>query len=72
MIKDIKTLKEFEDNLLRKESLSYDEALGIFEALWQEAMAFGAIPSKDPLAGIENKIKLAKILNSCSKDSLKR
>ena len=69
MIKDIKTLKEFEDNLLRQESLTYDEALTVFEALWQEAVALSILPSKDPLEGIDNKINLAKILNSCSKNS---
>lgn len=69
MIRDNKILKEFEDDLARKERLSYERALGIFEALWQEAVDLGVLPLKDPMEGIEVKIKLARILNSCSRKS---
>jgi len=41
----------------------------IFTSLWQEAKDLGVLPGKDPLAGIEVKIRLAKVLNSCSKKS---
>ncbi len=69
MIKDERLLSEFEIEELRKERLSYKEALKIFEALWQEGVSLGVLPMKDPMEGIEDDINLARILNSCSKDS---
>jgi hypothetical protein len=69
MIKDTKILRKFENNLLRNEQLSYSEALKIFEALWNEAVTLGVLPSKNPLDGIDVKIKITEILNSCSKNS---
>ena len=69
MIRDTKLLQKFENNLLKKELISYNDSLKIFEALWHEANTLGILPSKDPLDGIEVKIKIAKILNSCSKNS---
>jgi adenine specific DNA methylase Mod len=68
MIKDTKLLQKFENNLLKNEPLSYKDALKIFEALWHEANSLGILPSKDPMGEIEVKIKMAKILNSCSKN----
>ncbi|MFZ3072791.1 MAG: hypothetical protein WA162_06085 [Thermodesulfobacteriota bacterium] len=52
--------------------MPYHKAMGIFEGLWNEAVALGVLPSKDPLEGIEVDIKVAKILNSCSKNSSQR
>lgn len=72
MIKDTKLLKKFEDNLIKKEKLSYYDALRIFEMMWQEAHTLGILPPSDPLDGIETKIKISKILNLCSKNSLQK
>ena len=69
MVKDAKMLAEFEERELKKERLSYSQALKIFEAMWQEGLALGALPLKDPLEGIEAKISLARILNLCLKSS---
>jgi len=41
----------------------------MFSSLWQEGKELGVISGKDPLAGIEVDIRLAKVLNSCSKKS---
>lgn len=65
MIGDARFLSEFEDNELKKEKLSYMDALKIFEAMWQEGVSFGVLPLKDPLEDIEADINLARILNSC-------
>jgi len=70
MIKNIKLLQKFEGDLQKKEVLSYSDALKIFESLWGEVKTLGILPSKDPMEGIEVKIKIAKILNSCLKDPL--
>ena len=67
MIKDAKFLSEFEDGELKKEKLSFTDALNIFEAMWQEGVNFGVLPLKDPMEDIETDINLARILNSCSK-----
>ena len=57
MIKNTRLFYKFEKNQLKVESLSYPEALKIFESLWQEANTLGVLPSKDPMEGIEIKIK---------------
>jgi hypothetical protein len=67
MVRDARALARFEDEETRKEKLSYSEALRLFEAMWREAVGLGVLPSKDPLEGIEADIRLAKVLNSCSK-----
>jgi hypothetical protein len=41
----------------------YFQNLALFEALYREARALGALPLKDPLEGIETDIRLAQILN---------
>lgn len=67
MIKNPEILARFEAEELKKEKLSYKEALKIFEAMWQEAVSLGVLPLKDSLEDIETDIRLARILNSCSK-----
>ena len=64
MIKNSKLLKG-----LNKEKLNYKAALKIFEALWQEAVNLKVLPAKDPLEGIEDDVRIARILNSCLKTS---
>lgn len=67
MIKDNAYLKNFENELISKQKLPYEKALKIFEAMWEEGVSLGVLPPKDPLEGIEVDIRVAKILNSCSK-----
>lgn len=69
MIKNSKVWERFERELIKKEQLSYQKALKAFEALWQEGVALGVLPPSDALEGIEVDIQIAKILNSCSKNS---
>ncbi len=40
----------------------YDQNLAIFESLYDEAIALGALPSRDPLEGISVVIALARAL----------
>lgn len=68
MIKDPQALKEFENNF-RREKLSYDKSLKIFESMWKEGVRLGVLPPKDDLEGIEVDIKVAAVLNSCLKKS---
>lgn len=67
MIKNPKILKKFENNLSKKESLNLHESFKIFEDLYKEAIFLDVLPSKNPIEGIDTKIKIAKILNACSK-----
>ena len=63
-------LRRFEDDSARKEGrIPFARAMKIFSSLWQEAKVLGIFPGKDPLAGIDVDIRLAKVLNSCSKKS---
>ena len=69
MIKNVQKFREFEDQFISQEHLPYKKALQIYEGLHKEAVALGILPSKNPLEGIEVNIQIAKILNSCSKNS---
>lgn len=69
MIKNAHLVEKLEREFISKQKLSYEQALRIFEAMWQEAVRLGVLPSKDPLEGIDSHIRMAKILNSCLKKS---
>jgi hypothetical protein len=63
MITNPKILHDFEMELLRREPVDYEKNMRIAEALYEEARLLGVLPSKDPLEGIEIKIRMAKALN---------
>lgn len=70
MIKNGDRLRQFENDFIRsEEKMPFLKALKIFESLWEEGCAFGVLPLKNPMEGIETDIKIAKVLNSCSKNS---
>lgn len=70
MIKNYSLLQKFENSFIKNEPMSFDKALRLFTALYNEAKTLGVFPPKDPLEGIEVDIKIAKIVNSCLKNSL--
>lgn len=68
MKRDFDVLKQFEDDLARKEGrFDHSRALEIFTRLWEEGRTLGVLPPADPLEGIDSDMKIARILNSCSK-----
>lgn len=69
MIRNAKRISDFEISELKKQKLTYAEALKIFEGLWKEGVSLKVLPPKDPLEGIEADTHLARILNSCLKNS---
>ncbi|HHT9135615.1 MAG TPA: hypothetical protein ACFYEK_00050 [Candidatus Wunengus sp. YC60] len=70
MIKNPDLLKKFEDEFIRNDNrLDYSQSLKLFTDMWNEGRRLGVLPPKDPLEGIEVDIKIAKVLNSCSKNS---
>lgn len=69
MIKNSRVWEKFEKEIIRKEKLTYAEALKTFEALWEEGVTLGVLPLSDALEGIAVDIQVATILNSCFKTS---
>lgn len=64
MIKNTKLLKEFEKKYAQLSPPNFLKNIAIVEALLEEARLLGSWPPKDPMAGIETDIRIAKILNS--------
>ena len=67
MIKDSEVLEQFEREMIKKEKLSFKQALALFEAMWQEGVDLNVLPPKNPLEGIEVDIRIARILNCLKK-----
>lgn len=63
MIKNAALVGEFERARVRTEKPDYRRALKIVEALRKEAAAIGRSYDRDPLDGINHKIRIAKALN---------
>jgi hypothetical protein len=64
-----KEFREFETALLRKEKIDIKRNFKIVEALYQEAVALGVIPPKDPLEGLDVDLRIAEVVNRVSKTS---
>jgi len=67
LIKNSDVLERFERGMIKKEKLSFKQALALFEAMWQEGVNLGVLPPKNPLEGIEVDIRIARILNCLKK-----
>ena len=61
--------QRFEIEFLRNEKLDIKKKFKIVEALYKEAVALGALPLEDPLEGLEVDIRIARGINSVSKDT---
>ncbi len=64
MVKNPGLLEEFERECIRKTKVDIKQNFRIANALYREAVALGVLPPKDPLEGIELKIKIAKVVNN--------
>ena len=64
MIKNPHLLKQFD-----RAKLDYKSALKLFESMWKEALSLKVLPAKNKLEGIEVDFRIAKLLNSCLKNS---
>lgn len=70
MVKNAALLKEFEDDFRRREGcLPYNKSLKIFESMWKETVNLKLLQRRDSMEGIDVDIRIAKILNSCLKNS---
>ena len=63
MIKDADKWRRWEKERIRREAPDFLRNLAIYEALYEEVVALGVLPPKDPLEGIEFKIHLVRVLN---------
>lgn len=68
MIKNKEALQRFEKELIRKEKVDIFKNFRLLEAMYKEAVLMGQFPPKDPLSGLEVDLKIAKAVNSVSRD----
>jgi hypothetical protein len=63
MITNKDKVNEFERELARKENLSHKEALAIYDMLYEEAVALGAISHENIWDGFEAVLRIARAIN---------
>jgi len=63
MIKNHKLIEEFEKNLIKTEKIDITRNFQIIDAMYNEAVELGIFPLKNPLDGIDNDIRIAKVVN---------
>ncbi|MBM4438324.1 MAG: hypothetical protein FJ029_14120, partial [Actinobacteria bacterium] len=66
MIRRPDLVQELEDRYAAEHPLDLDSAMRLYEAMWEHARALGALPPSDPWQGVEDDIRLARILAACS------
>jgi hypothetical protein len=70
MMMDRKEFEEFERNLIRSTKPDFARNLKIMDAMYEEARRLGVIRRKDPMAGIETVIEMARVINLVRRDSV--
>lgn len=63
MIKNSKLLQKFEKKLIKKERIDIAKNFQIADAMYNEAVALGVIPMRNPLSGLEIDLKIARAVN---------
>ncbi|MFP4082455.1 MAG: hypothetical protein ACLFVG_06820 [Candidatus Aminicenantes bacterium] len=66
MIKNREKYQRFEAEIIRKSKVDIHKNFVLLNAMYEEAVALGIIPLRDPLSGIETDITIAKVVNSVS------
>lgn len=69
MIRNSKIVHEFEKELIIKEKPDVMKNFHMVDSMYEEAVALGVIPMKDPLDGLEIDLKIAKVVNHVSATS---
>lgn len=67
MIINCREFQSFEKKMIEQKNLNIRQKFKIINALYEEAIALGALPLKNPLEGIDIDIKIARVVNSVSK-----
>jgi len=63
MVKNPEKLRAFEAERIRTEKVDIERNFRIIDALYDEARMLGVLPPKDPLEGIDVKIRIARAVN---------
>jgi hypothetical protein len=63
MIKDVTLWQEWEEAVPLREPPDFQRNLRLLESMYELARSLGAFPPADPLAGLDTKIRVARILN---------
>ena len=66
MIRNPKRIQSLEKKLLRRNRTDIDKNFRIVDAMFQEAVALGILPLRDPLEGLEVAIRIARTVNCVS------
>ena len=61
--------QKFEIEFLRNGKFDLKNKFKILEALYKEAVALGVFPLRDSLEGLDVDIRIAKVVNSVSKNT---
>ncbi|MBI4656104.1 MAG: hypothetical protein HY746_05055 [Elusimicrobia bacterium] len=59
MIKNPEYFEKFEKNFISADTLDYEKALNLVEAMWEEYRSIGVVKNSNPLEGIESDISHA-------------
>jgi hypothetical protein len=63
MIRNRAELEKFEKERIRTEKVDLRKNFAILNALYDEAVALGVFPVKDPLEGLDVVLKIARVVN---------
>jgi len=63
MIRNRAELEKFEKKRIRTEKVDLRKNFAILNALYDEAVALGVFPVKDPLEGLDVVLKIARVVN---------
>ena len=63
MIRNVQEWQEFEDGLIAGQPVDFARNLRLYEAMYEYAVFLGVLPLKDPLEGLEEKIRWVRMLN---------
>lgn len=69
MILNRDELEKFEKELIRSEKVDLHKNFAILDALYEEAVALGVFPPKDPLEGLDAVLKIARVVNGLKETS---
>jgi hypothetical protein len=63
MVKDKAFWEAWEAQFIAMEPLDFQRNLRLMNAMYEHARSMGAFPLKNPLEGLEDKIRLARMIN---------
>lgn len=68
MIRDYEYFRKWEESYIAQQKPDYKKGFRIYESMLSECKKLNALSSTDYLQDIQADIRIAKILNSCSKN----